>query len=78
MSTNKQETNRQTDLVLEVAPPEVGHLKRLELVLLLIYNWIYGQNLYMIKATDICKEIKLDPPEQVILKANMKHIVKRV
>ena len=28
MSTNKQETgNRQTDLVLEVTPPEVGHLK---------------------------------------------------
>ena len=30
MSTHrKQETEKHTDLVLEVAPPEVGHLKKI-------------------------------------------------
>ena len=27
MSTDRQETQKHTDLVLEVTPPEVGHLK---------------------------------------------------
>ena len=34
MSIDKQETDRQTDLVLEVAPPEVGHLKKLQVYLM--------------------------------------------
>ena len=30
MSTNRKQTDRETDLVLEVTPPEVGHLKMAE------------------------------------------------
>ena len=41
-----------------------------------IYKWIYNRPTFKTKYTEICRDIKLEPPDQKILKANVRYITK--
>ena len=50
--------------------------KRFEGVIMRLNKWIYGGNTYRKHYKDICNEIKVEPSDQKILKANTKYIMK--
>ena len=41
-----------------------------------VNKWIFKRSTYRKKHEDICKEIKNEPPDQKILKANVRYITK--
>ena len=51
-------------------------IKRLELLLMRIYKWAYNKNTYMKKYSEICQELKVDEPQQKLLKTNTRFICK--
>ena len=40
-----------------------------------IFKWIFQKNIYKVKFIDICQDNKLEPPNQTILKTNLKYIL---
>ena len=50
--------------------------KRLENILMNVNKWIYGKTTYMKSYKEICQEIQVEPPKQVILKTNTRYICK--
>ena len=50
--------------------------KHLENILMKVNKWIYGPGTFKLNYKKLCNSIKVDPPDQKILKINTQYIAK--
>ena len=74
--SGKVETKAQLQTSGLVFNENEAQKKRLENILMKVNKWIYGPGAFKLNYKKLCNSIKVDPPDQKILKINTQYIAK--